>query len=276
MAGRIYIHTHGWSYAIPQLRPTTCDLCVAMGNSRLMLPDQHPKNIGHDHSSLRTREWYMGLPHPGDPLDFGSVVFPAEGRPCLDAPDKRLKSFVTEMVAGAFKLSDADGSYPPLYTEHEFTDEESGVVTKKHSISWDAPTDESYPRTNVFQHNKAMLPVYINMLTRETARSRPDTTEHGTTQLPEGWVEFFLYQNFIRTKYVWVLNPATSNCPLHLFLHDTGDSQTADSEVPFIFDNSMWQHYFTAFQNAIQQSPFTKFVACFDACGSGGLAKVCW
>ncbi len=265
-----YIHTHGWSYAIPQLRPTTCDLCVAMGNSCLMLPDQHPKNVGHDHSSLRTREWYLGMPHPGDPLDFGSVVFPAMGRPCLDPSDKRLKSFVTQVVAGAFKLSDADGSYPPLYTYYEWKDKESGVVTKTHPISWEPPTDESYPKAKVFQHNKSSLPVFMNMLTRETARSRPDAAEHAMTRLTEGWVEFLHYQNCFGTS-TWVLNPVTSNCPLDLFLHD---SQTAESDAPFILDFSMWQHFFASFKNAIQQSPFTKFVVCFDACGSGGLAKV--
>jgi hypothetical protein len=265
-----YIHTHGWSYAIPQLRPTTCDLCVAMGNSCLMLPDQHPKNVGHDHSSLRTREWYLGMPHPGDPLDFGSVVFPSEGRPCLDPSDKRLKSFVTQVVAGAFKLSDLDGSFPPLYTFHEWKDKENGVVTKEHRTSWDPPTDDNYPKAKVYQHNKASLPVFMNMLTRETARGRPDAAEHAMTRLPEGWVEFVHYQNCFGTS-TWVLNPATSNCPLNVFLHD---SHTADSDAPFILDFSLWQHFFMGFKKAIQQSPFTKFVVCFDACGSGGLAKV--
>jgi hypothetical protein len=265
-----YIHTHGGSYAIPQLRPSTCDLCVAMGNSNVMLPGQHPKNVGHNHSSLRTREWYAKMPHPGDPRDFGSVVFPAEGKPCLDPYDKRLKSFVTQMVSGTFKLSEIDGSFPPLYTQHTWRDQTSGNGIKKHRISWDRPSDPTYPfLSNTVHHNRSSLPVFMNMLTRETARSRPDATQDAMARLPEGWVEYVLYQNTILSY--WVINPVTSNCPPHLFLHD---SETADSAAPFILNFSIWQHFFDGLKMAIQQSPFTKFVVCFDACGSGGLAKV--
>ena len=267
-----YIHTHGWSYAIPQLHPTTCDLCVAMGNSNVMLPGQHPKNVGHDHSSLRTREWYLGMPHPGDPRDFGSVVFPAEGKPCLDPHDKRLKSFVTQMVSGTFKLSETDGSFPPLYFKYPWKDKTSGVRIKKHQNSWDPPSDPTYPfLRNTLHHTQSSLPVFMNMLTRETTRSRPDATQDAMARLPEGWVEYVLYQNQSRDKSTWVINPVTSNCPPHLFLHD---SETADSAAPFILNFSIWQHFFDGLKMAIQQSPFTKFVVCFDACGSGGLAKV--
>jgi hypothetical protein len=268
-----YIHTHGWSYAIPQHCPTACDLCVAMGNSNLMLPEEHPKNVGHDHSSLRTREWYLSMPHPGDPRDFGSVVLPAEGKPCLDPYDRRLKSFVTQMVSGIFTLSEIDGSFPPLYSKYTWRDQTSGVKIKKHQISWDPPSDPTYPfQSRTLHHIKSSLPVFMNMLTRETARSRPDaTTQDATARLPEGWVEYVLYQNSDSTASTWVINPVTSNCPPHLFLHD---SQTADSDAPFILEFSVWQHFFVGLKMAIQQSPFTKFVLCFDACGSGGLAKV--
>ncbi len=267
-----YTHSHGWSYAVPQRRPTACDLCVAMGNSDLMLPEQHPKNVGHDHSSLRTMEWYFGMPHPGDPRDFGSVVLPAEGKPCLDPYDKRLKSFVTKMVSGTFKLSETDGSFPPLYYKYTWKDEISGVRIKKHRNSWDPPSDPTYLfKLCTMHHTKSSLPVFMNMLTRETARSRPDDTQDAMARLPEGWVEYVLYQNQSRTKSTWVINPVTSNCPLHLFLHD---SETAASEAPFILHYSLWQHFFIGFQKAIQQSPFTKFVACFDACGSEGFGKV--
>jgi hypothetical protein len=263
-----YIHTHGWSYAVPQQRATKCDLCVAMGNSELMLAEQHPKNVGHDHSSLRTREWYLGMPHPGDPHDFGSIVFPAKGKPCLNPFDKRLKSFESQMVAGTFSVS-VDGSYPPLYKSHEWKDEK-GVVLAQHDISWHAPNDETYPKSKIFNHNRASQPVYMNMLTRSVARSRPDAAQDLMALLPEAWVEFLHYQNCYGTS-AWVLNPATSNCALHEFLHD---SETASSDAPFLLDFSLWQHFFTGFGRAIQQSPFTKFVVCFDACGSGGLAKV--
>jgi hypothetical protein len=109
----------------------------------------------------------------------------------------------------------------------------------------------------------------MNMLTRETARSRPDATQDAMARLPEGWAEYILYQN--TSLNYWVINPVTSNCPPHLFLHD---SETADSAAPFILNFSIWQHFFDGLKMAIQQSPFTKFVVCFDACGSGGLAKV--
>ncbi len=266
-----YIHTHGWSYAVPQQQPAKCDLCVAMGNSEMMRPEQHPKNVGHDHSSLRTREWYLGMPHAGNPRDFGSIVFPAEGKPCLNPFDKRLKSFVTQIVAGNFRVSDVDGSYPPLYKSHEWKDE-NGVVLKRHNISWDAPADETYFKniSKIFNHNKESQPIYMNMLTRDTARIRPDGVQDVMARLPVSWVEFLHYQNCHGTS-TWVLNPLTSNCPVDVFLHN---SETASSDAPFLLDLSLWQHYFQGFGQAIKQSPFTKFVACFDACGSGGLAKV--
>jgi hypothetical protein len=213
------------------------------------------------------------MPHPGDPHDFGSIVFPAKGKPCLNPFDKRLKSFESSMVAGTFSVS-VEGSsisYPPLYKSHEWKDEK-GVVLKHHDISWDAPNDETYPKKDkIFNHNNASRPVYMNMLTRSVARSRPDAAQDVMALLPEAWVEFLHYQNCNGTS-AWVLNPATSNCPLHEFLHD---SETASSDMPFLLDFSLWQHFFTGFGRAIEQSPFTKFVVCFDACGSGGLAKVC-
>jgi hypothetical protein len=265
-----YIHTHGWSYAIPQMRPAKCDLCVAMGNSDTMLPHQHPKNVGHDHSSLRTREWYLGMPHSGDPRDFGSVVFPAEGKPCLDPFDTRLKSFVSQMASGTFKVSD-DGVFPTLYTSFTWKDEK-GHVLKRQPTSWDIPTDETYfkNKSKVFNHNRSSRPVYMNMKTRQTTRSRPDDAEDALALLPESWVEFLHYQNCYQTS-TWVINPLTSNCAPNVFLHD---GPTADSEAPFLLDFSLWQHFFQAIGCAIGQSPFTKFVVCFDACGSGGLAKV--
>jgi hypothetical protein len=107
------------------------------------------------------------------------------------------------------------------------------------------------------------------MRTRETARRRPDVAQHTTSRLPEGWVEFLHYQNGEKSIARWVLNPATSNCPLYEFLHNR---ETTHSR--FILHTSLWQHFFTGFEEAIQQSPFTNFVAMFDACGSGGFAKV--
>ncbi len=265
-----YIHTHGWSYAIPQMRPTKCDLCIAMGNSDTMLPQQHPKNVGHDHSSLRTREWYLGMPHSGDPRDFGCIVFPAEGKPCLDPFDTRLKSFVNQMACGTFAVSE-DGVYPTLYTSFAWKDEK-GLVLKRQRTTWDMPTDETYfeNKSRVYNHNRASRPVYMNMNTRETTRSRPDASEDSMALLPDSWVEFLHYQNCYQTS-TWVVNPLTSNCPPNVYLHD---GATADSEAPFLLDFCLWQHFFQAIGRAIEQSPFTKFVVCFDACGSGGLAKV--
>jgi hypothetical protein len=265
-----YIHTHGWSYAVPHKRATRCDLCAAMGNPEPMLPHQHPKNVGHDHSSLRTREWYLGMPHPGDPRDYGSVVFPEDGEPCLDPFDKRLKSFCSQMVAGTFTVSQDELSYPDLYTSYTWKDAH-GIEIKRHSISWDRPSDETYfnNKSRVYSHSKASLPVFMHMATRRTLRNRPDGAA-ATTPLPEGWVEYLHYQNCYGTSK-WVLNPLTSNCPLHVFLHD---AKTAESSAPFLLNYSLWQHFYQGFGSAIQLSPFTKFVACFDACGSGGLAKV--
>jgi hypothetical protein len=259
-----YIHSHGWSYAIPQRHPTVCDLCVAMGNTDLMLPEHHP-NVGHAHSSLATRDWYISMPHPGDPRDFQSVVFPAGPQPCLDPFDKRLRSFVTDVASGSFKWSEDETggsetySYPPLF------------VPKKGPPSWDKPEEYLFGSDGTYFHNTVSLPVFINMRTRETARRRPDVAQHATSQLPEGWVEYLQYQNGEKfgNRSRWVLNPATSNCPLHEFLHNR---ETTHSH--FILHASLWQHFFTGFEEAIQQSPFTNFVAMFDACGSGGFAKV--
>ena len=184
-----YIHTHGWSYAIPATRPMQCDLCVAMGNPAATLPEQHPKNVGHDHSSLRTREWFMGMPHPGDPRDFGAVVFPEGGRPCLDPFDTRLKSCVSDVVAGTFAVAKEDASFPPLYFWHSWKDEKGNVI-KTHHASWHAPDDDTFPQSKIYQHAKASTPVYMNMLTRESARSRPDDAQDATAKLPHSWLSF--------------------------------------------------------------------------------------
>ena len=262
-----YIHSHGWSYAIPQRQPTVCDLCVAMGNTDLMLPEHHP-NVGHAHSSLATRDWYISMPHPGDPRDFQSVVFPAGPQPCLDPFDKRLRSFVTDVASGSFKWSEDETggsktySYPPLFVPKNF-------VPKKGAPSWDKPEVSNEYMFDSYFHDTGSLPVFINVRTRETARHRPDVAQHATSRLPEGWVEYLYYQNGEKTISRWVLNPATSNCPLREFLYDR---ETTHSR--FILHTSLWQHFFTGFEEAIQQSPFTNFVAMFDACGSGGFAKV--